>query len=106
MHPVSACFFHLLFPCYVSPQIANPHATTSDSFYFVDDKLVMHNKASYSYIVEDRAQAKRSYDYLNPDKASAKVQEIRKRPVNCLESIRLRTRAIHVKFFPHFTIRI
>jgi len=67
-------------------QIANPHATTSDSFYFVDDKLVMHNKASYSYIVEDRAQAKRSYDYLNPDKASAKVtDEIRKneeRPIS------------------------
>lgn len=25
-------------------------------------------QASYSYIVEDRAQAKRSYDYLNPAK--------------------------------------
>ena len=50
--------------------IANPHEHTSDSFYFVGDELVMHNKASYSYIVEDRAQAKRSYDYLNPDKVS------------------------------------
>ena len=26
-----------------------PFATRSDSFYFVGDKLVMHNKAEYSY---------------------------------------------------------
>lgn len=26
-----------------------PYETTSDSFYFVNDELVMHNKASYSY---------------------------------------------------------
>jgi hypothetical protein len=54
----------------IAEMIANPYDTNSDSFYFVGDKLIMHNKASYSYIVEDRAQAKRSYDYLNPDKAS------------------------------------
>lgn len=30
-------------------QIANPYAHTSDSFYFVDGKLVMHNKAAYAY---------------------------------------------------------
>lgn len=54
----------------IADMIANPHETTSDSFYFVGNELVMHNKASYSYIVEDRAQAKRSYDYLNPDKVS------------------------------------
>lgn len=29
--------------------INNPHATKSDSFYFVDNKLIMHNKADYSY---------------------------------------------------------
>mmetsp|Transcript_15482 Transcript_15482/g.32375 ORF Transcript_15482/g.32375 Transcript_15482/m.32375 type:complete len:262 (-) Transcript_15482:327-1112(-) len=56
----------------VAQMIANPHETQSDSFYFVGDKLIMHNKASYQYIVEDRAQAKRSYDYLNPEKAAAK----------------------------------
>mmetsp|Transcript_2291 Transcript_2291/g.2841 ORF Transcript_2291/g.2841 Transcript_2291/m.2841 type:complete len:152 (-) Transcript_2291:225-680(-) len=54
----------------IAEMIANPFETNSDSFYFVGDKLIMHNKASYSYIVEDRAQAKRSYDYLNPAKAS------------------------------------
>ena len=27
--------------------IENPYQTRSDSFYFVDDVLVMHNKASY-----------------------------------------------------------
>nr|BAE93512.1 hypothetical protein similar to Unc-119 [Enchytraeus japonensis] len=26
-----------------------PYETRSDSFYFVDDKLIMHNKADYSY---------------------------------------------------------
>lgn len=26
-----------------------PHETASDSFYFVGDKLIMHNKASYAY---------------------------------------------------------
>ena len=30
--------------------IANPFETQSDSFYFVDDKLVIHNKARYSYV--------------------------------------------------------
>ncbi|CAI5445507.1 unnamed protein product [Caenorhabditis angaria] len=29
--------------------INNPYETRSDSFYFVDDKLVMHNKADYAY---------------------------------------------------------
>eukprot|EP00616_Rhizochromulina_sp_CCMP1243_P006894 CAMPEP_0118967060 /NCGR_PEP_ID=MMETSP1173-20130426/4477_1 /TAXON_ID=1034831 /ORGANISM="Rhizochromulina marina cf, Strain CCMP1243" /LENGTH=253 /DNA_ID=CAMNT_0006915957 /DNA_START=209 /DNA_END=970 /DNA_ORIENTATION=+ len=56
----------------VQEMIANPHETKSDSFYFVGNKLVMHNKASYEYIVEDRAQEKRSYDYLNESKFGAK----------------------------------
>lgn len=29
--------------------IANPWATRSDSFYFVDGELVMHNRAEYNY---------------------------------------------------------
>lgn len=29
--------------------IDNPFETKSDSFYFVDGRLVMHNKADYSY---------------------------------------------------------
>lgn len=29
--------------------VNNPNETRSDSFYFVDNKLVMHNKADYSY---------------------------------------------------------
>eukprot|EP00904_Undaria_pinnatifida_P000988 jgi/Undpi1/10890/HiC_scaffold_3.g01416.m1 len=41
--------------------IANPYETTSDSFYFVQNKLIMHNKASFKYVPEDRAQAKKSY---------------------------------------------
>ena len=29
--------------------VRSPYQTRSDSFYFVEDKLVMHNKADYSY---------------------------------------------------------
>ena len=33
----------------VGQMVAAPFETKSDSFYFVDDVLVMHNKADYSY---------------------------------------------------------
>ena len=33
----------------VKEMISHPFETKSDSFYFVDDKLVMHNKADYAY---------------------------------------------------------
>lgn len=49
--------------------IEHPFETKSDSFYFVNDKLIMHNKASYKYIRET-AQAKKSYE----DKFGAKVR--------------------------------
>lgn len=29
--------------------IDNPFETKSDSFYFVGNKLIMHNKADYAY---------------------------------------------------------
>lgn len=29
--------------------IKNPFETKSDSFYFVEDRLIMHNKAEYAY---------------------------------------------------------
>ena len=29
--------------------IARPYETKSDSFYFVGNRLVMHNKAEYAY---------------------------------------------------------
>jgi len=34
----------------ISDMIAHPLLATSDTFYFVDDELVMHNKARYHYI--------------------------------------------------------
>ena len=46
----------------IAEMIANPYETKSDSFYFVDNKLIMHNKASYKYLREDAAQAKKSYE--------------------------------------------
>jgi hypothetical protein len=45
----------------VADMVAHPYETQSDSFYFVDNTLVMHNKASYKYIREDVAQEKKSY---------------------------------------------
>ncbi|XP_017476099.1 PREDICTED: protein unc-119 homolog [Rhagoletis zephyria] len=33
----------------VSEMIASPFETRSDSFYFVDNRLIMHNKADYAY---------------------------------------------------------
>mmetsp|Transcript_13767 Transcript_13767/g.28969 ORF Transcript_13767/g.28969 Transcript_13767/m.28969 type:complete len:145 (+) Transcript_13767:255-689(+) len=30
--------------------IANPYETNSDSFFFIEDELVIHNKAKYRYI--------------------------------------------------------
>ena len=34
----------------VQELVDHPYETKSDSFYFVDNKLVMHNKADYAYI--------------------------------------------------------
>lgn len=36
-------------PTLVQQMILHPYETQSDSFYFVDNQLVMHNKADYSY---------------------------------------------------------
>ncbi|XP_058979039.1 protein unc-119 homolog isoform X1 [Musca domestica] len=36
-------------PDLVAEMISNPFETRSDSFYFVDNRLVMHNKADYAY---------------------------------------------------------
>lgn len=33
----------------IREMVSSPFETRSDSFYFVDDRLVMHNKADYSY---------------------------------------------------------
>jgi len=41
--------FNLLSCFTVNEMIANPFETRSDSFYFVDNKLIMHNKADYAY---------------------------------------------------------
>uniref|UniRef100_A0A0R3RG14 GMP_PDE_delta domain-containing protein n=1 Tax=Elaeophora elaphi TaxID=1147741 RepID=A0A0R3RG14_9BILA len=33
----------------IEEMISNPYETRSDSFYFVEDRLIMHNKADYAY---------------------------------------------------------
>lgn len=39
----------LSFEFAVKEMIQNPFETKSDSFYFVEDRLIMHNKAEYAY---------------------------------------------------------
>ena len=54
----------------ISEMIDNPWETRSDSFYFVNNRLVMHNKAAYKYFREDAAQEKKSYEDKYGDKGS------------------------------------
>ncbi|KAK6190848.1 hypothetical protein SNE40_002625 [Patella caerulea] len=41
--------FPTLSPEEIKDMIDHPYETRSDSFYFVEDKLIMHNKADYAY---------------------------------------------------------
>lgn len=41
--------FPNLHPDLIAEMIASPFDTRSDSFYFVEDRLIMHNKADYAY---------------------------------------------------------
>ncbi len=45
---LAAVCAHTILPA-VQEMIAQSYETRSDSFYFVDNKLVMHNKADYAY---------------------------------------------------------
>lgn len=47
----------------IDDMIAHPYETSSDSFYFVDDKLIMHNKAYYKYVREDATAQCKSYEH-------------------------------------------
>jgi len=46
----------------INDMIEHPYETRSDSFYFVNGKLMMHNKASYRYLRENAADDKKSYE--------------------------------------------
>ena len=68
----------------VADMIAHPYETSSDSFYFVENRLVMHNKAYYKYILEDAGAQCKSYEYKyeqkparQPAKAQAKEAKTR-----------------------------
>lgn len=37
----------------IQEMIANPYETVSDSFYFVGNEMIMHNKARYQYVKEE-----------------------------------------------------
>lgn len=43
------CPIIIILLCTEHDIIAAPFETKSDSFYFVEGKLVMHNKAEYAY---------------------------------------------------------
>lgn len=50
-------------PRLVDDMIAHPYETSSDSFYFVDDTMIMHNKAYYTYVREDDNAQCKSYEH-------------------------------------------
>lgn len=37
----------------IQEMIENPYESVSDSFYFVDNELILHNKARYRYVREE-----------------------------------------------------
>ena len=45
----SLSIFIFVFLFLVQEMVERPYETRSDSFYFVDNKLIMHNKAEYAY---------------------------------------------------------
>lgn len=47
-HPVMILMY-IIIPLAVAEMISSPFETRSDSFYFVENRLVMHNKADYAY---------------------------------------------------------
>ena len=61
-------------PDLVKDMIDHPYETSSDSFYFVGDKLIMHNKAFYKYVREDASAQCKSYEakYGSSSKGEAK----------------------------------
>jgi protein unc-119 len=57
----------------INDMINNPFETKSDSFYFVDNQCIMHNKASYSYVREDTSSQSKSYESKYGAKAASKT---------------------------------
>jgi hypothetical protein len=51
VHPPKLTTLHTLHPTPWAEMKAAPFETKSDSFYFVGNKMVMHNKAEYAYTV-------------------------------------------------------
>ena len=50
INPVTSCYS--LFIILEVELVSHPYETKSDSFYFVEGTLVMHNKADYAYTTE------------------------------------------------------
>ena len=51
LRPINTLILSFIFKISFAVQdmVDNPYETKSDSFYFVDNKLIMHNKADYAY---------------------------------------------------------
>ena len=60
----------------VAEMLANPYETKSDSFYFVDNKLIMHNKAEYRYTENSiEAQGKANSENIDFSQAGTKQND-------------------------------
>jgi len=54
----------------VNEMMTSPGLTRSDSFYFVEGQLIMHNKASYSYVVANEGDRKTATATVSPSSSS------------------------------------
>ena len=59
----------------IEEMIQNPYETKSDSFYFVGNELIMHNKASYKYTQTDGNERKNHHDCSESNAKEAKFVE-------------------------------
>lgn len=71
--PPAAGKAHTPPPPAVSDIVAHPYEVVSDSFYFANDRLIIHNKALYRYH-ERGARAEEKLDVGRP-KGEAKLQD-------------------------------
>jgi len=61
----------------VTEIINSPEETKSDSFYFVDGQLIMHNKATYTYIESSKEQKSKSTSVSSSTSSREAKQQIK-----------------------------
>ena len=71
----------------IEEMIKNPYETKSDSFYFVNNELIMHNKASYKYTRSDNNERRESYQFSEEkcvEESKYSLEEDDELPINAI----------------------